>query len=262
MAMVARSKGYVYMRQALTCPPSFSRYNASAPNASSRVLNNVPGLQISGTVSSVRHYAEAPAVKPEEQDPLKRIFFNMMKKYKTFVSELTKQKITLDPDDPKAVSDYKSFVDSIRKKVGVPSQAQKLKMLIQREAASAPDVKSFYKSLPEIKSRFGITEPYDGDKLMVEAVEKVEKKIGRALVKGDKEGMALLHKEFEAIYKALGVDPSKVKEVEAEVDFTFAKAELIQMKDEVVDTIETHKKRFGLEEIKVDLRTLDHRNYL
>ncbi|MCO5560796.1 hypothetical protein L7F22_014416 [Adiantum nelumboides] len=206
-------------------------------------LNNLPGPQASGIYSSVRHYADAPAIKSEEQDPLKRIFFNMMKKYKTFLSELTKSKITLDPDDPKAVSDYKTFIDSIRKKVGVPSKTQKLQMLIDREAALAPDMKSFYKSLPKIKARFGITEQYDGDKLMVEAVEKVEKKIGRVLVRGDKEGMALLKKEFEVVNKALGVDPSKMKDVENEANLAFAKAELIHMKDEVVNTIETHKKR-------------------
>lgn len=269
MAMVGRSKGYQCMRQALTCSPSagaFPRHNATTPNdlISSPVLNKASllGPQILGTISSVRYYANTPATTPEEQDPLKRIFFNMMKKYKTFISELTKSKITLDPDDPKAVTDYKNFIDGIRKKVGVPSKTQKLTMLIQREAALSPDMKSFYKSLPAIKARFGITEKYDGDRMMVEAVEKVEKKIGRVLVRGDKEGLALLKKEFEVINKTLGVDPSKKKDVEAEVDLAFAKAELQHMKNEVVETMETHKKRHGLEDINIDLRTLDHRNYL
>ncbi|KAH7282723.1 hypothetical protein KP509_35G045200 [Ceratopteris richardii] len=186
----------------------------------------------------------------------------MMKKYRTYMSELMKSRIVLDPDDPKAVSDYKTFVDGIRKKVGVPSRPQNLLTLVKREAAVAPDLKTFYQALPKIKARFGITEAYDGDKMMVEAVEKVEKKLGRVLKRGDKEGIALLKKEFDTINKTLGVDPSQKKELEAEVELGFAKAELQQMKDEVVKIIETQKKRQGFEHVKVDVKTLDHRNYL
>eukprot|EP00250_Pteridium_aquilinum_P035020 c8473_g1_i1 orf=155-1021(+) len=286
MAMVGRAKGYRYMQHALRSSsspatafsPSSRSHCADSASAgqdqiamkpaqqgwqaaliSSRLLRQP---QHSGSFSSVRHYADVPATNPEEQDPLKRIFFSMMKKYKLFISELTKSKITLDPDDAKAVSEYKTLMDGVRKKVGVPSKTQKIAMLIEREAAAAPDVKTFYKSLPKIKARYGITEAYDGDKMMLEAVEKVEKKIGRVLKRGDKEGMNLLRKEFDVINKALGVDPSKRKDVETEVELTFAKAELQHMKKEVVETIETHKKRHGLEDIQVDIRTLDHRNYL
>lgn len=215
-----------------------------------------------GSFSSVRHYADAPAANPEEQDPLKRIFFNMMKRYKLFISELTKSKITLDPDDSKAVADYKATMDGVRKKVGVPSKTQKIAMIIEREAAAAPDVKTFFKSLPKLKARLGVKEEYDGDKMMLEAVEKVEKKIGRVLTRADKEGMGLLRKEFDAINNALGVSPNMLKDLEAELELTFAKAELHHMKNEVVETIETHKKRHGLEDIQIDIRKLDHRNYL
>ena len=40
----------------------------------------------------------------------------MMNKYKTMISELTKSKITLDPEDDKAVSEYKALMDGARKK--------------------------------------------------------------------------------------------------------------------------------------------------
>lgn len=227
----------------------------------SRVVNLVQGQHF-GTTVSVRHYADVPAANPQAQDPLKQIFFNMMKKYKLFISELTKSKITLDPDDPKAVADYKALMDGVRKKVGVPSKVEKFVMMIKHEAAAAPDVKTFYKSLINLKARFGVTEKYEGDKMMLEAVEKVEKKIGRVLTRSDKEGVALLKKEFEVINKALGVNPNSLKQLEAELEFGAAKSELQHMKNEVVATIESHKKRHGLEDIKVDLRTLDHRNYL
>ena len=56
-----------------------------------------------------------------------------------------------------------------------------------------------------LQYRLGVKEKYEGDKLMIEAVEKIEKKIGRVLIRGDKEGMSLLRKEFDAINKAYGL---------------------------------------------------------
>jgi hypothetical protein len=53
----------------------------------------------------------------------------------------------------------------------------------------------------------GVKEAYEGDKLMIEAVEKIEKKIGRVLIRSDKEGMGLLRKEFDAINKAYDLLP-------------------------------------------------------
>ncbi|KAH7282726.1 hypothetical protein KP509_35G045300 [Ceratopteris richardii] len=239
-----------------------SRCLLREPTSQISGASSFQGPDIMGTIPSVRFYSSAPSASSDEKDPLKRIFFNLMKKYRTYMSELMKSKITLDPDDPKAVSDYKTFVDGIRKKVGVLSRPQQLQTLVKREAALAPDLKTFYHALPKIKARFGITETYDGDKMMVEAVEKVEKKIGRVLKRGDKEGIVLLKKEFDTINKTLGVDPIQKKELEAEAELGFAKAELQQIKDEVVKVIEAQKKRQGYEHVQVDIKTLDHRNYL
>lgn len=173
-----------------------------------------------------------------------------------------KTKITLDPEDPKAVAEYKATMDSARKKVGAPSKTQKIAMYIEREAQTAPDMKTFLKSLQKLKASLGVKEEYEGDKLMMEAVEKVEKKIGRPLTRQDAEGMALVRKEFEAVNKKLGVHPGMLKDLEVEVEHAFARAELQYMKDEVVETIETHKKRHELENIQVDIRKLDHRNFM
>lgn len=210
----------------------------------------------------VRHFADSAAAPTEERDPLKRIFFNMMKRYKTFVAELTKSRIVLDPDDPKAVADYKTSMDGVRKKVGAPTKTQKIGMILDREAEAAPDVKTFVKFIPKLKARLGVKDDTGGDQMMLEAVEKVEKKIGKTLTRQDAQGMALLKKEFEAINKKLGIHSGMIKDLEGEVEHAFAKEELQKMKDEVVEVIETHKKRHGLEDIKVDIKNLDHRNYM
>jgi hypothetical protein len=43
----------------------------------------------------------------------------------------------------------------------------------------------------------------------------------------------------------LGVNPNSLKDLGSQLDTVFAKAELEHMKNEVVNTIETHKKRYG-----------------
>lgn len=50
------------------------------------------------------------------QDLLKGIFFEVKKKFETALGVLKKEKITIDPDDPAAVSRYAQVMKTVREK--------------------------------------------------------------------------------------------------------------------------------------------------
>jgi hypothetical protein len=50
------------------------------------------------------------------QDLLKGIFFEVKKKFETALGVLKKEKITIDPDDPAAVSCYAQVMKTVREK--------------------------------------------------------------------------------------------------------------------------------------------------
>lgn len=50
------------------------------------------------------------------EDLLKGIFFEVKKKFETALGVLKKEKITIDPDDPAAVSRYAQVMKTVRQK--------------------------------------------------------------------------------------------------------------------------------------------------
>lgn len=50
------------------------------------------------------------------EDLLKGIFFEVKKKFETALGVLKKEKITIDPDDPAAVSRYAQVMKTVREK--------------------------------------------------------------------------------------------------------------------------------------------------
>jgi hypothetical protein len=50
------------------------------------------------------------------EDLLKVIFFEVKKKFETALGVLKKEKITIDPDDPAAVSQYAQVMKTVREK--------------------------------------------------------------------------------------------------------------------------------------------------
>eukprot|EP00249_Psilotum_nudum_P029056 c39221_g1_i1 orf=118-852(+) len=212
----------------------------------------------------IRFFAKPPTTlaEPRKDDIVKRVFFNLAKKVRALKEELAKVKFTLDPDDSQAVAHYASTIKAIRRKVGIPNRTENVAQLLEAAAKYAPNVRAYLTTMKELRSELGIVDDMGADKLMLEAVTTVEKKIGKILTREDKKGMALLSAEFNAINAKLGLKPEKLEELESQYELSAAKAELENMKNAAVETMETFKKRDGLEKIQVDVRTLDHRNYL
>lgn len=50
------------------------------------------------------------------KEMLKNIFFEVKKKFETAMGILRKEKITIDPDDPAAVSQYAKVMKTVREK--------------------------------------------------------------------------------------------------------------------------------------------------
>uniref|UniRef100_A0A0D3EZU6 Uncharacterized protein n=1 Tax=Oryza barthii TaxID=65489 RepID=A0A0D3EZU6_9ORYZ len=75
--------------------------------AAETLLYSAQAALANGGATQVRLYAkEADRTPVNGDDLLKGIFFEVKKKFETALGVLKKEKITIDPDDPAAVSRY------------------------------------------------------------------------------------------------------------------------------------------------------------
>jgi hypothetical protein len=109
--------------------------------------------------------------------------------------------------------------------------------------------------------RVGIEDDIGADELTFAALDKVEKSIGKRLVKDDANGMSLWKKELDQINQKLGLSPDSLEQLEEEAEHALAKAELEDLKHTAVESMETYKRRDELN-VDVDPKELDYRAYL
>lgn len=220
-----------------------------------------------GGATQVRSFAKdsPPAERPpvNGDDLLKGIFYEVKKKFETALGVLKKEKITIDPDDPAAVSRYAQVMRTVREKAGLLSDSERIKYTIETFTKGIPDARTYLNTLQEIRIKHGLIDHLGIEPLLIQALDKVEKDIKKPLLRSDKKNMAILMAEFDKINKSLGFGREDLPKIEAELEMDIAKSELTELKKECVEAAETLLKReeFKDEEMP-DVRKLDIRNFL
>ncbi|WCJ31749.1 copper ion binding cobalt ion binding zinc ion binding [Euphorbia peplus] len=236
----------------------------------SRLMNRSKQLYASGAVFQQEHAipvryfakkADPPALKGDEM--LKNIFFDVKKKFETAIGVLKKEKITIAPEDPAAVSQYAKVMKMVREKADLFSESQRIKYTIDTKTKDIPDARTYLLTLKEIRLKRGITDELGAEAMMMDALEKVEKEIKKPLMRSDKKNMALLLAEFDKINKKLGIRKEDLPKYEEELELKIAKAQLEELKKDALEVMDTQKKReeFKDEEM-VDVKSLDIRNFM
>ncbi|BBM98051.1 hypothetical protein MPTK1_1g10430 [Marchantia polymorpha subsp. ruderalis] len=197
-----------------------------------------------------------------QDDVVKQAFVTQQTKFRAFLGELAKVKITLDSDDQKAVKEYATTMKSIRTKLAIPSYTEKIADLLDSAGDDATDVRSYLETQTRLRSEVGIQDDLGADKLTMQALDKVEKSLGKPLLLDDKQGLTLLSKEIDEINKKLGLDEALLEKLEEEVEMAVAKGELEEITKEAREKIETYKRRDELDTLVVDPKELDYRQYL
>jgi hypothetical protein len=233
----------------------------------SRQLYPAQAALVNGGANQVRSYAKeaAPADRPpvNGDDLLKGIFFEVKKKFETALGVLKKEKITIDPDDPAAVSQYAQVMKTVRERAGLLSDSQRIKYTVETFTKGIPDARTYLNTLQEIRIKSGVIDHLGIEPLMMEALEKVEKDIKKPLLRSDKANMATLLAEFDKINKKLGFSKDDLPKIEGELEMEIAKSELTELKKECIEGMETQLKREEFKDEKMpDVRTLDIRNFL
>uniref|UniRef100_A0A5B6ZAK0 ATP synthase 24 kDa subunit, mitochondrial n=1 Tax=Davidia involucrata TaxID=16924 RepID=A0A5B6ZAK0_DAVIN len=205
--------------------------------------------------------AAPPALKGDEM--LKNIFLEVKKKFETAMGILRKEKITIDPDDPAAVSQYSKVMKTIREKADMFSESQRIQYTIQTRTQGIPDARTYLMTLKEIRIKRGLTDDLGAEALMMDALEKVEKELKKPLMRNDKKGMGILLAEFDKINKKLGIQKEDLPKYEEQLELKIAKAQLEELKKDALEAMETQKKReeFKDEEM-VDVKSIDIRNFI
>nr|AFK37945.1 unknown [Lotus japonicus] len=213
----------------------------------------------------VRHFAKEsapPALKGDEM--LKNVFVEVKSKFETALGILKKEKITIAPEDPAAVSHYTNVMKTVREKANLLSESQDILATIETETQDIPDARTYLLTLKEIRTKKGLLDDLGAEAMMIDALDKVEKELKKPLLRNDKKGMDLLLAEFDKINKQLGIRKEDLPKYEEQLELKLAKAQLEELKKDVVEAMETQKKReeFKDEREAVDVKTLDIRNFL
>ncbi|KAB2002353.1 hypothetical protein ERO13_D11G057500v2 [Gossypium hirsutum] len=212
----------------------------------------------------VRFYskeASPPGLKGDEI--LKNIFVEVKNKFETALGIFRKEKITIDPDDPAAVSQYANVMKTVREKGGLFSESQRIKYTIETRTQGIPDVRTYLLTLKEIRSKRGLTDELGAEAMMMGALDKVEKEIKKPLMRDDKKSMALLTAEFDKINKKLGIRKEDLPKYEEQLELKIAKAQLEELKKDALEAMETQKKREEFkDEAMPDVKSLDIRNFI
>ncbi|CAL9168351.1 unnamed protein product [Musa hybrid cultivar] len=226
----------------------------------------------------VRSYAKeaAPSGLPplKGDEMLKSIFYEVKNKFDIAFGVLRKEKITIDPDDPAAVSEYAKVIKTIRESkvliffcetvmADLFSESQRIKYTIEQQTQGIPDVRTYLLTLQEIRIKSGLTDDLGAETMMMEALEKVEKEIKKPLLRSDKKNMALLLAEFDKINQKLGIRKEDLPKYEEELELKIAKEDLQGLKKDVLEAMETHLKRSEFKDEKmVSVKSLDIRNFI
>ncbi|MBA0770468.1 hypothetical protein Gotri_019099, partial [Gossypium trilobum] len=228
-------------------------------------------LQKENTIP-VRFYAKEAAapVANKGDEILKNIFLEVKAKYETALGIFRKEKITIDPDDPAAVSQYAKVMKTVRQKADLFSESQRIQYTIQTRTQDVPDARTYLLTLKDIRIKYatpyferGLTDDLGAEAMMMNALDKVEKEIKKPLMRNDKQSMALLTAEFDKINKKLGIWKEDLPKYEEQLELKIAKAQLEELKKDAFEAMETQKKREEFkDEAMPDVKSLDIRNFL
>ncbi|KAK7358904.1 hypothetical protein VNO77_00845 [Canavalia gladiata] len=213
----------------------------------------------------VRHFAKEPAPPALKGDQmLKNIFVEVKNKFETAIGVLKKEKITIDPEDPAAVSHYAKVMKTVRDKANLLSESQEIQSTIEMETQDIPDARTYLLTLQEIRIKSGLKDDLGAEALMIDALDKVEKELKKPLLRNDKKGMDLLLAEFDKINKKLGIRKEDLPKYEEQLELKLAKAQLEELKKDALEAMDSQRKReeFKDEPESVDVKTLDIRNFL
>ncbi|KAE8694130.1 putative ATP synthase 24 kDa subunit [Hibiscus syriacus] len=230
----------------------------------SRQLYGSQAILRPDVVLPVRFYskeAAPPSLKGDEM--LKNIFLEVKNKFETALGIFRKEKITIDPNDPAAVSQYANVMKTVREKAGLFSESQRIQYTIQTRTQDIPDVRTYLLALKEIRIKRGLTDELGAEAMMMDALEKVEKEIKKPLMRDDKKSMALLTAEFDKINKKLGIRKEDLPKYEEQLELKIAKAQLEELKKDALEAMETQSKREEFkDEAMPDVKSLDVRNFI
>ncbi|XVF58666.1 hypothetical protein PTKIN_Ptkin07bG0084300 [Pterospermum kingtungense] len=194
---------------------------------------------------------------------LKNIFLEVKNKFETALGIFRKEKITIDPDDLAAVSQYGKVMKTVREKANLFSESQRIQYTIQTRTQDIPDARTYLFTLKDIRIKRGLTDELGAEGMMMDALDKVEKEIGKPLMRNDKKSMALLTFEFDKINKKLGIQKEDLPKYEEELELKIGKAQLEELKKDALEAMETQKKREEFKgEAMPDVKSLDIRNFL
>lgn len=184
-------------------------------------------------------------------------------KFETAVGIFRKEKVTIDPDDPAAVSQYAKVVKTVREKANLFSESQRIKYTIETKTQDIPDALTYLLTLKEIRLKRGLPDERGAEAMMFDALERVEKEIKRPLMRNDKKGMALLMAEFDKINQKLGIRREDLPKYEEQLEVKIAKAQLEELKKDAVEAMDTQKKREEFKDEEMPhVKSLDVRNFL
>ncbi|XP_043690375.1 probable ATP synthase 24 kDa subunit, mitochondrial [Telopea speciosissima] len=212
----------------------------------------------------VRFFAkEAAPAALKGDEMLKNIFLEVKNKFETALGILRKEKITIDPDDPAAVSHYAKVMKTIREKADLFSESQRIQYTVQTLTKDIPDARTYLLTLKNIRIKRGLTDELGAEAMMMDALEKVENEIKKPLMRSDKKGMALLMAEFDKVNKKLGIRREELPKYEEQLELKISKAQLEELKKDALEAMETQKKREEFKDEKMaDVKSLDIRNFI
>ncbi|CAI5956630.1 unnamed protein product [Closterium sp. NIES-64] len=199
---------------------------------------------------------------PAEEDVVKAAFIKQQASFRSYLEGLKKVSIPMDAADDKATKAYAAAVKNIRESLGIPSFSEKLSNLLESAEEDSRDVRSFLEESRIIRRQLGVEDKLGAEKLMFAALDSVEKKLGKALVGDDVKGMAMFQEEVNAINKKLGLKDGDLEPLEQQLETSMAKTDIAAFASEATQKIGTYQKRDGLEDIQVDLKTLDPKAYI
>lgn len=207
--------------------------------------------------------APPPRAASKGDEMLKGIFLEVKNKFETAMGILRKEKITIDPEDPAAVSQYANVMKTIRQKADLFSESQRIKFTIESRTQGIPDARSYLLALKDIRVKRGLVDELGAEALMMDALDKVEKELKKPLLRNDKKGMDLLKAEFDKVNQKLGIRKEELPKLEEQLELKIAKAQLEELKKDALEAMETQKKREEFKDEEVpDVKSLDIRNFL
>ncbi|KAK3211801.1 hypothetical protein Dsin_016507 [Dipteronia sinensis] len=212
----------------------------------------------------VRYFTKEAAPQALKGDEmLKNVFLDVKKKFETALGILRKEKITIAPEDPAAVTQYAKIMKTVREKADLFSESQRIEHTIKTRTEGIADARTYLLTLKEIRIKRGLTDELGAEAMMMDALEKVEKELKKPLMRDDKKGMAVLMAEFDKVNQKLGIRKEDLPKYEEQLELKIAKGQLEELKKDALEAMETQKKREEFkDEQMVDVKSLDIRNFL